>query len=99
MTRPSPIHRDPEEDGADYGCFSDEANTAVSQGVEQIAAQIDGGEITDGDSVIHAMQDLLTPWRREGATDTVVKENVAQALAPHVESAGIEIDQMAIYGW
>jgi hypothetical protein len=35
----------------------------------------------------------------EGACDTVVKEAVLSAIRPACDAAGIEFDQMLIYGW
>ncbi len=95
---PSPIHRDPEVDGDGYGCFTDEANAAVAELVQEVIEKIDTLELTDGDAVVKFVKPRLKAVRN-GATDTVVKENVFQALDEAMTQNGIRVEAMDLYGW
>ena len=96
---PSPLHRDPDEDGDDYGCFTDEANALVAQLVEDAAEQIGSGSLRTSRAVVAFVRDRLTRIHDAGATDTVVKENVFYALNDALSTAGIYVEPNAIYGW
>ncbi len=96
---PSPLHRDPIEDGDDYGCFTDEANAMVAQVVEDAIEHTGSGTLGDGRAVVAFVRSRLTKIHGAGATDTVVKENVFYALDEALSAAGIRIEPYAIYGW
>jgi hypothetical protein len=95
---PSPLHRDPETDGDDYGCFSDGANREVARVVAEAIEGIGSGTLDDQDAIVDFVRRRLRAIG-SGATDTIVKENVFQALWPAIEEAGIAFDHMVIYGW
>ena len=98
MTAPSPIHRDPERDGDDYGCFTKRANRRVAAGVRRIEKMLREGDIKDEDSLVECAQDILKNISAE-ATDTIVKENFFFAIADAIKAAGFDFDPMRIYGW
>ena len=59
--------------------------------VNELIDQIESGGFHDGEALIAAMRRGLESI---GDTDTIVKENVSNA----VESSGLEVDWMGIYG-
>lgn len=97
MGNPSPLHRDPDHDGDDYGAFSDEDNVIISNWVQEIISQLERGVALSTDEVLREMQELLRGI--QGGTDTIVKENVAIALAPVMEEHGLNSFGSDIYGW
>lgn len=95
----SPLHRDPESDFDNYGCFSEKANRKVTATVRRTILLLKHGEFGRSDEVIEFVRSQLL-LIGDGAADTVVKENVFAALAQDMEEAGLdELDQMKIYGW
>jgi hypothetical protein len=105
MSAPSPIHRDPDKDGEDYGCvgrYAAQGNAAVSRLVEDVIAQLDEGELCGGEAVVAFMRTELEGISSRyncGCCDTVVKENAFYAIDEALTKAGIAIDSMTIYGW
>lgn len=94
---PSPLHRDPETDGDDYGVYTDENNAKVAGVVRDAIAAIKSGALHDSDDVIDFVRPRLE--RIPSACDTIVKENVFGALDEALSEAGIHIEPFAIYGW
>lgn len=94
---PSPIHRDPEEDGDDYGCFTAAANEAVSAVVKHVKLHLRHHVLTTADEVVDYVRTRLRKIG-EGACDTVVKENVFYALDEDLKKANIAVGY-EIYGW
>jgi hypothetical protein len=105
MAAPTPIHRDPEVDGDDYGCVGRNrarGNAAVAKLVADAADQLKAGGFADGGelfSFVHAQLKQLEERHACGSCDTIVKENIFAALGQAMAKAGIEIDQMDLYGW
>ena len=95
---PSPIHRDPDLDGDDYGCFTDEANQQVAELVERVREAIESGDLDNAEAIVDEVKEGLQPIG-QGATDTVVKENVFQALNTALCEADIRVGAAEIYGW
>jgi hypothetical protein len=63
-----------------------------------LIGDIDAGRFLDGEDLIALMRHGLE-MIGDQATDTVVKENVRNALLAAVEQAGLEVDRKGIYGW
>jgi hypothetical protein len=106
MPPPSPIHRDPDLDGDDYGCVgrnARKANAAIAKLVTESRDRLNAGEFGDGDELVYFVRARLERLSKQydcGSCDTIVKENVFAALHDAVEKAGIEpIEQIEIYGW
>lgn len=95
MTAPTPIHRDPEHDGEDYGCFTDEANAKVAA-VVATAEQKIRDEFSYAAELIQFVHSHLKGIG-DGAGDTVVLENVFQALLPVLNDVGIHLSWPDIY--
>jgi hypothetical protein len=96
--RPSPLHRDPDQDGDYYGCFTDAANAKVAKVVEYAISGIRHGLLKDDEAVVSFVRAQLKTIG-EGSTDTIVKENVFYALDEALSEAGIHIEARLIYGW
>ena len=106
MARPTPIHRDPDIDGDDFGCIGSQAskgNRAVARLVGDTRAHIRAGDFFEGGDILSFVREGLEQIAERfncSCCDTVVKENVFAALADAMESAEIsDFDQMEIYGW
>ena len=96
--QPSPLDRDPEVDGDDYGCCDDEGNAQVAMLVDDLIDQIATGSFHDGDDLIEVMRRGLKSIGDE-ATDTIVKENVRNTLLEAVDRAALRVNWGGIYGW
>lgn len=96
MTAPTPLHRDPDHDGDDYGCFSAARNASVAALVASAEEKITSQEFTTVQELLRYVDIGLCGIGRE-ATDTVVRENVYQALMPAVEKAEIDFEWSDIY--
>jgi hypothetical protein len=102
MSRPSPLHRDPDEDGGDFGCYGETPaeEAANNRLVAELVARLEEACLA---GAYETYEDLVAELRAGlrripgGATDTVVKENCALALEEVAE--GLPGDRMAIYGW
>ena len=106
MAAPTPIHRDPDADGDDYGCIGRNAkkgNVAIAKFVTEVCDRLSDGEFEDGEELIDFVREHLAYLDNLydcGSCNTVVKENVFCALQSAVESAGLEdVDPKQIYGW
>lgn len=106
MAAPSPIHRDPDTDGDNYGCIGARArdgNSEIARLVAEAIALVRVRECRSGDEVIGFLRFRLEQLERKyhcGACDTIVKENVVAALQPVMRRAGLEeIDEGDVYGW
>lgn len=106
MAAPTPIHRDPDADGDDYGCVgpnAEDGNSAVAELVADVRHLLNAGTLGDAEEILSVVRTRLEEIDEEcdcGSCDTIVKENVFAALHDAVESAGLEpIDQILIYGW
>lgn len=106
MPAPTPLHRDPENDGDDFGCVGRRArsgNRAVARLVESVGAHLRAGEFTEAIDVVSFVSEELEAIEDKydcGCCDTVVKENVFAALMETMNSAGInDFDSTTIYGW
>lgn len=97
MTAPSPLHRDPDSDDPDYGCFTAHHNRRVARVVACTQAMIASGLFTAGESVVAYVREQLQ--KIPSATDTIVKENVFHALAASMNDANLHFDWLTIYGW
>lgn len=97
MATRSPLHRDPETDGDDYGCIPKTGNKHVAKIVRDAVTAIESGALSTSDDVIDFVRPRLE--RVPSGCDTIVKENVFQALDEALAAAGIHIESMAIYGW
>lgn len=97
MTAPSPLHRDPNSDDQDYGCFTARANQRVARVVARTRTLIVSGQLTTGESVVDYVRGRLR--KIPSATDTIVKENVFHALAADMNAADLYFDWLTIYGW
>ena len=81
-----------------YGCFTDEANAEVAAFVVETKDCLHRGDIKTWAKLVEVVREKLTEVG-EGATDTVVKENVFHALMSNVKEAGIsDVVWMDIYG-
>ncbi len=94
----SPLHRDPDSEEDDYGCFTKRADKAVGAVVRRTIRMLQAGELNNADEVLDVVRPALQRIGH-GSCDTVVKENVFYALDAALSAAGIEFDQMLIYGW
>ena len=81
-----------------FGCWTKGANAAVARLVARIIGRINKAGLRTDAQIATAMRKGLTSIG-EGACDTVVKEAVLSAIRPACDAAGIEFDQMLIYGW
>ena len=106
MAAPTPIHRDPDADGDDYGCVGRDAakaNRAVASLVSEVCRRLAAGGFGKSDRVLEFVRARLEEIESEhdcGCCDTLVKENVFAAVHDAVTNAGLKpIDQRAIYGW
>ncbi len=105
MSAPSPIHRDPEVDGDDYGCLGRNAargNTAIAKLVADACSGLSAGVFLDGEELIAFVRRRLTALANRydcGCCDTIVKENIFAAIYNSIRAAGIKVDQKQIYGW
>lgn len=106
MAAPTPIHRDPDADGDDYGCVgrsARRANAAVAALVARAQRELAAGTFDDPDALIDFVHSGLTGLAARydcGSCDTIVKENVFAALHEAARSAGLEpIHPSSIYGW
>ena len=106
MAAPTPIHRDPDADGDDFGCVGRGAktgNVAIVTLLTEARRLLDARTFAETDALVEFLQLRLEELEAEcdcGCCDTVVKENIFATLHDAVENAGLEpIDQAAIYGW
>jgi hypothetical protein len=106
MTAPSPIHRDPDRDGDNFGCIGRQAakgNLVVYRLVNEVIRRLKSGEFKNGDEFFDFVQCKLEHIDSQydcGICDTIVKENMFAALRPACIDAGLrDIDWKCIYGW
>jgi len=106
MARPSPIHRDSDADGDDFGCVGrnrKRGNKEVARLVGSAETRLAAGDFEDGDDLIEFIRselELVSARYDCGCCDTVVKENVFAALADVITGSKIPgFDQLEIYGW
>jgi hypothetical protein len=96
--RPSPLHRDPDQDGDDYGGIEPEVNAKIAEVVLNTINGIRLGMLEDAEDVVEYVKARLRAIGR-GATDTIVKENVFYDLDRALSDAGIHIEAKLLYGW
>jgi hypothetical protein len=83
--------------GHEYGMFTDDGNVAVNRMVTDLASAVDAGEITDRhafDERLEAAMDDIDESGHHEVTDTDVREQIARALRPVLQRAGIEAEDI-----
>jgi hypothetical protein len=81
-------------------CYSDAATKRVAKLMLLLRQDIRNGALSTWDEVLSEMQaGLESIGARNGALDTIVKEMLFKGISDALENAGIEFDQMDIYGW
>jgi hypothetical protein len=106
MAAPTPIHRDPDLDGDDYGCIGRnkrKGNAAIAALVLDARRSLMAGAFADADEVVDfiraGLEEILYRYGC-GSYDTIVKENVFAALHDAVDETAIgRVDRRQIYGW
>lgn len=106
MAAPTPIHRDPDVDGDDYGCVglnARKANAAIAYLVADMRIRLRARKFGNTDELVNFVRSRLKQFSdlyRCGSCDTIVKENVFAALHEAIEKSGLEgVDQMELCGW